>query len=94
MQDKSLKAKEKALDMFSEARSLLALPNAPLGEDKDRIAKEFCLWRVDGIVELLPPIKERVNDTCPHCDNGTWEEVDNSSYYKYWNEVKTEIQAL
>jgi len=43
--------KEKAEELFSEARFLLSMPNRPLGEYKDQVAIEICKWKVDEIIK-------------------------------------------
>jgi len=41
--------KEKAVDLFTTYRFALSIPNAPLGEYKDQIAKQCALIAVDMI---------------------------------------------
>jgi len=42
-------AKEKAVELFTTYRFALSIPNAPLGEYKDQIAKQCALIAVDEI---------------------------------------------
>jgi hypothetical protein len=57
--------KEKAEDLFSTYRYALSIPNAPLGELKDDIAKKCALITVDEIIE---------SDT-QFCYGNYWQEV-------------------
>jgi hypothetical protein len=41
--------KEKAVELFSDYRYILSIPNAPLGELKDDIAKSCALIAVDEL---------------------------------------------
>jgi hypothetical protein len=41
---------EKAIELFSNYRFILSIPNAPLGELKDDIAKQCALIAVDEIL--------------------------------------------
>jgi hypothetical protein len=42
---------QKALELWSSYRALLSLPGAPLGDDKDRVAKECAKYAVYRIIE-------------------------------------------
>lgn len=55
-----MKAKEKANEMFANYRYILSLPDAPLGEQKDKIAVQCAITAVVEIREALktPTIKE------------------------------------
>lgn len=78
--------KQKAIDIWSSYRALLSLPNAPLGNKKDQVAKECSLYLVDEIINSSPslPILS---------DNGTYgSDIEES--LKYWNDVKSEIEKL
>ena len=44
--------KEKAQELFTNFRFVLSLPDAPLGENKDVIAKQCALICVDEILDL------------------------------------------
>jgi hypothetical protein len=50
--------KEKALELFSIYRFALSLPNAPLGEDKDSVAKQCALIAVDEILSFIEDDRE------------------------------------
>ena len=45
--------KEKAEELFTNYRFLLSIPNAPLGELKDDIAKQCALIAVEQILNVL-----------------------------------------
>lgn len=45
--------KEKAEELFSNYRFLLSIPNAPLGESKDNIAKQCALMAVNEMISVL-----------------------------------------
>jgi len=45
-------AKEKAEELVSSYRFALSIPNAPLGEQKDSIAKQCALIAVDEILNI------------------------------------------
>ena len=71
--------KEKAKELFATYRFSLSIPNAPLGDLKDSIAKQCALIAVNEIIANIEPsvsmdvIEARV---------------------KYWQEVKQEIENL
>jgi hypothetical protein len=44
---------EKAIELFSNYRYILSIPNAPLGELKDDIAKSCALMAVDEILSTI-----------------------------------------
>lgn len=46
-------SKEQAIELFSMYRYTLSIPNAPLGEYKDTVAKQCALIAVDGITDAL-----------------------------------------
>ena len=79
--------KEKAQDFFTEARFLLSLPNAPLGELKDEAAKEICKWRVNGILDALEITTGHL--TLNHIDN-----VEVKQDQRFWQNVMKEIELL
>jgi hypothetical protein len=73
--------KEKAEDLFSTYRYALSIPNAPLGELKDDVAKKCALVAVDEIINNNSKIPGLLTqDTM----RNTW----------YWQEVKQEIEKL
>jgi hypothetical protein len=45
--------KEKAEELFTTYRFVLSIPNAPLGEYKDQIAKQCALIAVDEISSAI-----------------------------------------
>jgi hypothetical protein len=83
--------KEKAEELFSDYRFISSIPNAPLGELKDYMAKQCSLRAVDEIIESRK-------------DDGAFDDTkfgNSSEYYtphpmylNYWNLVKTEIEKL
>ena len=78
--------KEKALELFSIYRFALSLPNAPLGEDKDSVAKQCALISVDEIINSSPSLPILG-------DSGSYgEDIELSKLY--WIEVKQEIEKL
>lgn len=81
-----MKEKDKAYELIAGYRYTLSLPNAPLGDDKDRVAKQCALICVDEMLEALEDSKEYVDD------NSLFEF--NNKILKYWQTVKTEIEAL
>jgi hypothetical protein len=74
-----METKEKAEELFTTYRFSLSIPNAPLGDLKDSIAKQCALIAVDEIIAQIEPsvsmdvISARIN---------------------YWKEVKKEIEKL
>jgi hypothetical protein len=48
--------KEKAEELISSYRFALSIPNAPLGEHKDSIAKQCALVAVDEIIKATTPL--------------------------------------
>lgn len=70
--------KEKSVELFNTYRYALSIPNAPLGEYKDIIAKQCALIAVDEILNLEPP------------ELSYMEPLSNS----WWQEVKLEIEKL
>ena len=73
--------KEKAQELFTNYRFVLSIPNAPLGELKDDIAKECAIIAVDEILEVI--------DHTPLADRDYEEHL-----FNYWQEVKEEINKL
>ena len=70
--------KEKAEELFTTYRFSLSIPNAPLGDLKDSIAKQCALIAVN---EIMNAIDWHDYDS----PNEEW---------GYWNEVKDEIEKL
>jgi hypothetical protein len=50
--------KEKAEELFTTYRFSLSIPNAPLGDLKDSIAKQCALIAVDEIINSRPAITD------------------------------------
>jgi hypothetical protein len=71
--------KEKAVELFTDYRYISSMPNAPLGELKDYMAKQSALRAADEVKEQL----------IQNLDN----EV-SSIHAIYWEKVKTEINKL
>ncbi len=76
--------KEKAEDLFSTYRYALSIPNAPLGEHKDDIAKKCALVAVNEILEFM-----RMDDEYTETASNA-----NSKWVSYWLEVAREIEKL
>jgi hypothetical protein len=76
--------KEKAVELFTDYRYILSIPNAPLGELKDFMAKQCSLRAVDEILEFM-----RMDDE--HSDTAS---NANSVWVNYWLTVKQEIEKL
>jgi len=70
--------KEKAEELFTTYRFSLSIPNAPLGDLKDSIAKQCALIAVDEIRDTIIDINE----------------YDYHSLENYWYRVKQEIEKL
>ena len=70
--------KEKAKELVNTYRYILSIPNAPLGENKDSIAKQCALIAVDEIIQSLR-----------HA-----EAISDLGYPGYWHKVKIEINKL
>jgi hypothetical protein len=83
--------KEKAIELFSNYRYILSVPNAPLGELKDDIAKSCAIIAVDEIIESR---KDDIafNDTM--WGNASEYYTPHPMYLNYWNLVKKEIENL
>ena len=71
--------KEKALDLIATYRYILSLPNAPLGDNKDAIAKQCALIVVDEVYIIGPWSLET--------------DIKEDSK-QYWQEVKEELEKL
>jgi hypothetical protein len=85
MQNKQVMTpKEKAKELFSTYRYALSIPNAPLGENKDSVAKQCALIAVDEIITTL-------NYDIRDLDVRGNVLLDLISY---WQEVKQEIENM
>jgi hypothetical protein len=74
--------KEKAEELISSYRFALSIPNAPLGEHKDSIAKQCALIAVDELIKS-------------HYLLTTTHDIKPSMRCKsYWQKVKEEIENL
>ena len=71
-------AKEKAYDLFTTFRFVMAHPGAPFGIYKDDIAKQSALVCVDEILSMIEFSSQ----------------ADELSKTTYWNSVKDEIEKL
>ena len=71
--------KEKGIELFSNYRFILSIPNAPLGELKDDIAKSCALIAVDEVISNIEP-------------SVSMDVI--SARIKYWEQVKTEIESI
>ena len=76
-------AKEKAQELFSDYRYILSIPNAPLGELKDDIAKSCALKAVDEVMNIVKYYETKRGRLL----------IDNIRLL-YWVEVKNEITKL
>lgn len=74
--------KEKAEELFSNYRFCLSIPNAPLGDLKDSIAKEAALI---AVAEILDNFCCKVGDKTHYCNYLT---------IQYYEEVETELNKL
>lgn len=72
-----MNAQQKAQDLITTNRFLLSIPGAPLGDQKDEIAKQCALNTVNEIMEELVELPQHLY-------------VDRQ---RYWNEVKKEVEA-
>jgi hypothetical protein len=79
-----MSAKEKAEELWTTYRFALSIKNAPLGEQKDLIAKQCALIAVDEILKSNPiiPLEYMLES----------EALDAAVHY--WQQVKTEIGNL
>jgi hypothetical protein len=76
--------KEKAKELFITYRYALSIPNAPLGEHKDQVAKQCALIAVDEIIEELAEIWGHYGNI----------ESQIEERQSYWLEIKQEIEKL
>jgi hypothetical protein len=70
--------KEKAQELLSTYRYALSLPNAPLGENKDAVAKLCASITVDEIVDSIVITDLTIAE----------------NQFLYWEEVKEELKQL
>jgi hypothetical protein len=70
-------------ELLTTCRALLSLPEAPLGESKDEIAKEFAKLTVYTIIEEYNFIIEN----CYDYDKDVWEAKQN-----HWKEVLSNLK--
>ena len=79
--------KEKAEELFSTYRYALSIPNAPLGENKDNVAKQCAFIAVD---EILTSFSRIFDDYVINPSKiGGYRNMK-----EYWREVRTEIEKL
>lgn len=76
--------KEKARELFTIYRFVLSKRNAPLGNQKDLIAKQCALIAVDEIEEALTDYGKGDSLELQNMD----------STFRYWWKVKQEIEKL
>lgn len=87
-------SKEKAQELFTNYRFVLSIPNAPLGESKDNIAKQCALIAVDEILESQPRYPSEVDwDDCG-ATQVYYYQAQREEAKQYWQEVKEEINKL
>ena len=68
--------KNKAQELISEYRFLLSLPGAPLGDNKDNVAKQCALNTVTNIIQELGEMPIHLHD----------------DRHDYWTKVQKEIE--
>ena len=73
--------KEKAVELFTDYRYISSIPNAPLGELKDFMAKQCSLRAVDEILDSYT--KEK-----------SYGYIISDKIIPYWEQVKIEINKL
>jgi len=73
--------KEKAVELFSDYRYISSIPNAPLGELKDYMAKQCSLRAVNEILDSYG--KEK-----------SYGYIISDKIIPYWEQVKEEINKL
>jgi hypothetical protein len=82
-----MNAKDKAQELVTTYRYALSLPNAPLAQHKDNVAKQCALIAVDEVMnntKVMNKTKKILNV------------LDTNSMYNnwFWEEVKEEIEKL
>jgi hypothetical protein len=82
-----MKEKAKAKELIAYYRYALSLPNAPLGDDKHRVAKQCALICVDEIIKVL-------NSGNLYMEHGKEDSNTYDTSPEYWEAVKSEIEAL
>ena len=83
--------KEKAQELFTNYRFVLSIPNAPLGESKDNIAKQCALIAVDEIISSRED-DGAFDDTVSSMSSEYY--TPHPMYLTYWQQVKQEIENL
>ena len=76
-------SEEKAEELFTTYRFCLSIPNAPLGDLKDSIAKQCALIAVDEVVDEIISFDSQMSEAKLFDKD-----------LKYWKEVKEEIEKL
>ena len=71
-------AANKAQGLFSQYRFLLSLPGAPLGDEKDNVARECALAAVDTVLVELPEMPQHLY-------------VERN---QYWKDVKSNLECI
>lgn len=74
---------EYARELYSSARYLLSLPGAPLGEEKDRVAKQVVEFSINEMIANTNLIQK-------NCLAG----LSFQSHVKYLEQVKQHLQNL
>jgi len=83
--------KEKAKDLFTTYRFIMAHPKAPFGIYKDDIAKQCALMSVEEIIESRKD-DGRFDDTL--LSTSSEYHTKHPMYLSYWLEVKEELEKL
>ena len=78
-----MKEKDKAKELIAYYRYALSLPNAPLGDDKHRVAKQCALICIDEIIAEYASLH-----------GGLVNAILRTERVVYWQRVRTEIEAL
>lgn len=76
--------KEKAQELITTYRFMLSIPNAPLGEHKDNVAKQCALACVSEIIET-------VEDLGPVISVSDYEQKTDICY---WLKVREELEKI
>ena len=86
--------KEKAKELWTTYRFALSIKNAPLGEQKDLIAKQCALIAVDEVINSNPRYPNNVDWDDAGGTHAYYYEAQFEEAEKYWEEVKQEINNL
>lgn len=78
--------KEKAQDLHTSYRAFLSMPNAPLGDMKDEVAKQCALFAVSELLETLGAI-----NTLEKQEGVIWAVP---TVFSLWEEVKKELNKF